>query len=213
MGTVGIIIASAYTVAFVVGFFIVRKKLKDKYETIEELKDDIKHRKKETESLKKNIKNTEEKYSQYLKERDETVKTLENKIEEEVKEIESYKRQFEEYKEVVERERAEVERERAEVEKFVEENLENLQEKYKDDILKLKLSNNNYDIFFKYAKNVIDQIRVRMTEADRTGAFKSDDEVGRTFELLYDLSADLVTFFENVDVEELDEEYLKNKVK
>ena len=97
--------------------------------------------------------------------------------------------------------------------KFAEQEVKILSERYNNRITKLELSNNNYEIFFNYVKDRLQNSRIKMKEVDRMGSFESDDEVGFIFRTLYDISADLAQFFENVDITPLDEEYLNGKIK
>lgn len=167
MSTVLLVISIVYSVIFVIGFFLVRKKLKELYGEIHKLED----------------------------ERDVLIRSNSDLMDE-VKGLE-----------------INIEEEREDISKTVENQLSAIEEKYKNDILKLKMSNNNYDIFFRYAKDTVDQVRVRMKEVDRQGIFENDDEVGFMFKRVYDLSVDLAEFFERVEVQEIDEELLQNKLK
>lgn len=96
---------------------------------------------------------------------------------------------------------------------YVENNIEELKSKYENYISRLELSNNNYSIFFKYLKERIQTARIRMEEVDRKGSFKSDDEVGFIFNTLFEATVELSQFFDDVNVKEIDEDYLNQKLK
>lgn len=93
-----------------------------------------------------------------------------------------------------------------------EEAIKRLEDKYDAALSQYKMSNTNYEIFFKYLKDRLKNSRIRMKEVDRRGSFESDDEVGFIFKTIYDISADLAQFMENVNVTEVDESYLKSKI-
>lgn len=120
-----------------------------------------------------------------LEQRDEKIKTLQGSIEELNNEITSY----------------------------AEESIKNIEDKYVNILNKYKLSNDNYSTFFQYMQDRLKNSRIRMKEIDRRGSFESDDEVGFIFKTLYEISVDLADLMENVDVRELDQEYLNKKVK
>lgn len=95
---------------------------------------------------------------------------------------------------------------------FAEEGVKKIEDKYEVLLTKLRMSNNNYEVFFNYLKERLKNARIEMDEVDRRGSFKADDEVGFIFNVIYDVSADLSKFLENVNIKEIDQDILNRKL-